>query len=298
MELRHLRYFIRAAELMNFTKAAESLYVSQPTLSVQIHQLEEELGTELFTRSGRNVRLTESGKVFLARALQAVRELEEGALEIDAIKGILRGNLCVASLPLYGSQILTGWVSAFNAIHPNVCVSVRAIPSEDIEIGILAGTIDLGLTFLPTAHSELNTRDLFRDEIVLVVAKNHRIARKKSLSVDDFVKMDLALPSERMSATRILTRYFEDLKLGSNIIRRMSFDDGHALIEFVKHGKFATFLPRGGVENDPNVAFFELPPPGMPITVGAIWTHLSPSAKVFLQVMTEESKNLKCSASR
>jgi DNA-binding transcriptional LysR family regulator len=76
MELRHIRYFIRAAELLHFTHAAESLYISQPTLSIHIQQLEEELAAPLFIRTGRQVRLTEAGQIFLVHAQQSVRALE------------------------------------------------------------------------------------------------------------------------------------------------------------------------------------------------------------------------------
>lgn len=291
LELRHLRYFIKAAELMNFTKAAEALYVSQPTLSVQIHQLEEELGTELFARVGRNVRLTESGNVFLIRALQAVKELEEGSREIDAIKGLLRGSICVASLPLYGSRLMASWLAAFNAVHPNVHIHVRAAPSEDIEAGIIAGTMDIGLTFLPAQHTELNSKELFKDEIVIVASSNHEIAQKKALAISDLNNLAMALPSERISATRVLGKYFEEHKIQPNIA--MSFDDGHAMIEVIKKGKFVTFLPKWTLKDDPEIRTFPLPTSaGMRISTGAVWSHLSPATQALLDLITSEAKQL------
>ncbi len=290
LELRHLRYFIRAAELSNFTKAAESLYISQPTLSVQIHQLEEELGTELFARVGRNVRLTESGKIFQARALQAVRAIEEGSREIDALKGLLRGQLCLAALPLYGSRLLTGWISKFSVDHPLLLTTVMALPSEDMEMGIIDGKIDLGVSFLPATHSELSSVELFHDEIVVVVAKNHELTRKKTLKIEDLVNLPMALPTTRISATRMLGKYFEEHGIQPKI--GVNFDDGHALIEFVKMGTFATLLPRLGVGDDSGVALFPLPGNGIMVTTGAIYTNLSPASQVFLDLIVAESKTL------
>lgn len=287
MELRHLRYFIRAAELMNFTKAAESLYVSQPTLSVQIHQLEEELGTELFTRIGRNIRLTESGKVFLQRAIQAVRELEEGSKEIDAINGLLRGSLCISSLPLYGSYRMPAWVAAFNALHPLVYMRIMAAPTEDIEASILSGTVDLGISFLPPQHSELNSLELFKDEIVVVASTKNEICRKKDkLSTEDFLNLKLALPSERISATRLIGVFFEEQGIHPTL--SMSFDDGHALIEFVKQSDFVTFLPRGSVKPCQEVCMLEMPEPGIKLSTGALWIKLSPAAQAFLNLVAEK----------
>jgi LysR family cyn operon transcriptional activator len=290
VELRHLRYFIKAAELLNFTKAAESLYVSQPTLSVQIHQLEQELGTELFARVGRNVHLTESGKVFLARANKAVKELEEGGREVDAIKGLLRGNMCVGSLPLYGSKIMTPWIAAFSDLYPDVFIKVTAGTSEDIEAGILAGDIDVGLAMVPAQHPDIMTRELFRDEIVLVASKTHALAKKKKLSVSDFQNLSMALPSERISAAKLLGPYFEQSDIQPKVV--LTYEEGHSLLELVKRGKFITFLPLSCVKSDPDLCSFPLPAPGMPISTGMLWTNLTPAAQAFLDLATEQAKQL------
>lgn len=288
MELRHLRYFIRAAELLNFTKAAESLYVSQPTLSVQIRQLEDELGAELFARVGRSVQLTEAGRLFLARALQAVKVLEAGEREIDAIKGLLRGSMSLATLPLYGSRLLAGWITTFQEQHPQVKIRVEAAPSEDIELAILAGSIDLGLSLLPAQHADINSRELIKDDVAVLVHKDHPIAKKKSVSIKDFHDFKMVLPTERISATKLMSKYFEEHGITPNV--SVTFDDGHAMLEMVKRGGFMTALPRVAVREDPELRFLPLPPPAIPISVGAIWTHLTPSTHVFLELMEEQAR--------
>lgn len=288
MELRHLRYFIKAAELLNFTKAAESLYVSQPTLSVQIHQLEQELGSPLFARVGRNVRLTESGEVFLARALKAVQELEEGSREVDGIKGLLRGTMTVGSLPLYGSKFLTVTIGEFKRLYPDVFVKVRAGTSEDIELGILSGSIDLGLTILPAQHQDVLSKELCRDEIVCVASKDHEVAKRKSLTINDLKNLRMTLPSERISATQLLGGFFE--QNGIQPVVDMTFDDGHALLEIVKRGQHVTFLPRLPVTSDPALRTLSLPKPGMPISTGAIWVNLTPATQALLDLLTEHAK--------
>src|SRR6476659_6009143 len=93
MELRHLRYFIQAAELQHFTRAARALNVSQPTLSLQIRQLEDDVGAALFERIGRHVQLTESGALFYEYARRALREIEAGQQSINELKGLMRGVL-------------------------------------------------------------------------------------------------------------------------------------------------------------------------------------------------------------
>lgn len=283
MELRHLRYFIRAAELENFTKAAESLYVSQPTLSVQIHQLEKELGTELFVRSGRNVRLTQAGRVFLQRAQQAVKELEEGGKEVDALSGLIRGNLTVGALPMFGSQLVAHWFAIFNERYPRVNVHGRSASGEDLELDVLAGRVDIGFAINPLMHSELVSRELFTEQIVVIASKNHALVKKNTpLAVDDLRNVPMALPSPRISSSQAMGQYFDEH--GIEPISVVTYDDGHALLEIVRKSKFITFLPGWAVRSNPDFVVLQLPGAGIPIKACAFWMHLSPAAQAFLDI--------------
>jgi LysR family cyn operon transcriptional activator len=295
VELRHLRYFIRAAELLHFTRAAESLFISQPTLSVHIHQLEEELGTELFARVGRSVRLTEAGELLLMRARKAVEELETAGIEIDAITGLLRGNLRIASLPLYGRRFLPPCIAAFNSQHPNVHIHARSGSSEDIEAAIVAGTVDLGFSILPVEQAEVLVKELFSDELVVIVSRTHPLAEKKVLVSDDLQSVPMALPSQKVSAARLLGRFFEEHKIQPEFA--VEHDDGQGLIELTKLGKFITCLPRRAIPNDPEIRLLPLPEPGLKVAFGALWTTLGAAANAFLEVATVEvSKHCVCSA--
>jgi LysR family cyn operon transcriptional activator len=285
MELRHLRYFIRAAELLNFTKAAESLYVSQPTLSVQIHQLEQELGCELFARIGRNVRLTEAGEVFLLRARQAVGELEEGAKEVDALTGLIRGSLSVAALPLIGSKLVPSWASMFKERYPNVKLHVRSGTNDDIEARLLNGTVDIGISTAPV-HPELTWTELFKDETVLLASKRHPIAAIKVITADDLRNLRMVTPSERISPSHALGKFFEENGIEPKI--EMTYDDGNALVELIKKDKYVTFLPRWAATDEPDVCMISLPTPGLHLIAGALWNHLSPASKAFLDLVKEQ----------
>ncbi len=290
MELRHLRYFIKAAELLHFTRAAESLHVSQPALSVHIQQLEEEFGTELFHRVGRGVRLSEAGKVLLLRARQAMKELEEAGREIDAITGLLSGTLNIASLPLYGSQILTSWITEFNRLYPAVNIKAKAMMSHEIESGVIDGSIDIGLATLPLEHGELSSLELFRDELVLVISSSNPLASKERLSPEDIREQPLAWASERMSSTSSLGRYFEEFGFQPQI--QVAYDDGHALVELVKNSKFITFLPRLAVQQQPDIKFLPLPAAAVHVGVGLLWNHLCPASKAFLDLAAREAKRI------
>jgi LysR family cyn operon transcriptional activator len=285
VELRHLRYFIRAAELLHFTRAAESLYISQPSLSVHIQQLEEELKTKLFARVGRNVRLTEAGEVLLVRAKHAVDELEAAGQEIQAMTGLLRGNLTLATISLFGSKVLPPWIDAFSLLHPNVHIKVRAQRAEDIESGLLAGTVDLGFSLTPAEHPDINVKVIMSDQIGLVVAKGHPLAKKEKLEVADLMTVSLALPSHKISSSRPMGTYFENIGIAPNVL--IEQDDGHALLELVKLGGFATMLPKFTVGDRPNLCVLDLPPPGIVLNIGLMWTQLNAASSAFFEIATK-----------
>ena len=289
MELRHLRYFIRAAELLHFTRAAESLYVSQPTLSVHIQQLEEELGVELFARVGRHVRLTEAGELLLARARHAVDELEAAGEELSALAGLLRGTLYVSTLPAHGAKLLPALISSFSAKHPDVRIKARSGSSEDIEEGLVAGVIDIGISVLPVGRDEINTIELSTDDILLVVSKRHALAKKKEIALSDLQSLPIALPSNRIFWIQELENYFSEQGVHPKII--VEHDDGNALIEIVKLGDLATCLPQVAVLEDPNICYWPLPAPGVRTTTAALWTHLSPAAQAFLDVVKHDANS-------
>ncbi len=282
MELRHLRYFIKAAELLHFTRAAESLYISQPSLSIHIQQLEEELKTKLFARVGRGVHLTEAGELLLVRARHAVEELESAGQEIQAMTGLLRGNLTLGTISLFGSKVLPAWINEFSSLHPHVHIKVRAQRAEDIESGLLAGTIDLGFSLTPAESPEINVKIIQTSEIGLIVARDHPLTKLAKLEPADLVTVPFALPSHKISSSRPMGTYFETVGIAPDIV--IEQDDGHALLELVRLGGFATMLPKFVVGDQPQLCVLDLPPPGIPISVGLMWTQLNAASSAFFDI--------------
>lgn len=278
--------------MLHFTRAAESLYISQPTLSVHIQQLEEELGTPLFARVGRNVRLTEAGELLLNRARRAVHELAIAGEEIDGIIGVVRGNLHVASLFAFSERLLPSWLASFNKAHPDVHVIARSAVSDDIEQAVLAGSIDLGFSFLPAGHDEIHTEELFSDRVALVVSTDHAFAKKKEIDIEECKQLAVALPSRRILARRLLDECLEEANVALNVV--VEYDDVHALLEIVRLGKLSTFLTTIAVGDEPGLRAFPLPDPRLRMTAGALWTHLSPAANEFLKIAKQILESSKC----
>ena len=118
MELRQIHYFMAVAAHQNFSRAAEHVHVSQPSLSVQISGLEQELGTRLFDRLGRKVILTQAGELFRAHAERALRELEQAAQVVHELQGAKRGRLIVGTLSTVNSYLITPLVTKFKQRFP------------------------------------------------------------------------------------------------------------------------------------------------------------------------------------
>jgi LysR family cyn operon transcriptional activator len=288
MELRHIRYFIRAAELLHFTHAAESLYISQPTLSIHIQQLEDELGVPLFTRTGRHVRLTEAGQLFLVHARQSVRALELAQEEIADLQGLRRGTVRIGTLFSFSQELIPKWLVIFHNAHPQVQVVVQSGVPDEVEQALLAGTVDFALSFLPPDSEEIETEGLFKEEIVVVIAKESHLDEKNQLEYGDLSTIPFALPGRRgvSAIRREIDQRLAEEKIEPKILVEMN--DIHALLTIAERGNAATILSRTAVGNHSGLRTMSLPGKPLYITAGIMWhkaAQLSPAAKAFLSVI-------------
>jgi DNA-binding transcriptional LysR family regulator len=191
MELRHFRYFVAVAEESSLRRAAHRLHVSQPALSQQISDLEDELELKLFTRNARGVELTEAGRAFLVggrRVLVAVKQAAEQAQE--AAKGE-RGRLVIGSLGAATISFLTGVLSRFRERHPLVEVTLVQMHNRAQVEAVLNGSIMLGIGFYSYAVEEdeqdqVSTRLLLRSPVELVAPKNRRFPKQAVPKLKDF----------------------------------------------------------------------------------------------------------------
>jgi LysR family cyn operon transcriptional activator len=288
MELRHIRYFVRAAELRHFTHAAESLYVSQPTLSTHIHQLEEELGLPLFDRLGRIVQLTEAGQVFLEHAVQALRELERATEEIADLKGIISGALSICALPGYGHKVLPALISSFHAKYPQINFEIKSGTSDFLEEQVLSGAVVLGLSFVPPTKPNIDYRVLFSNRRNFVVSEKHALANRKEISLEEIAEQPLALISPRYRSRLGIDETFANKGMAPKILVEM--DDLHAMLEVVADGDLGTVLTGFGVGGFPGLHL--IPIEHIPIVhFGVLWqagSYLNPAAKAFVQHVVSE----------
>src|SRR5260370_21977902 len=178
MELHQLRYFCAVAETGSFSRAAERCQVSQQSLSQQILKLESELGTRLFDRLGRSVRLTEVGKTFLPRARAVLRELESARSDVVESKDSVSGQVTVGVIPTVAPYFLPPILAAFSKRFAEAAVSVVEEITPLLLERLRAGTIDLALLALPVRGHEFEALPLLTEPLFAALPQKHRLARR------------------------------------------------------------------------------------------------------------------------
>jgi LysR family transcriptional regulator, hydrogen peroxide-inducible genes activator len=185
MELHQLRYFCAVAETGSFSRAAEQSHVSQPSLSQQIMKLEDELGTRLFDRLGRSVRLTELGKTFLPRARAVLRELEAARGDVVEGKESVGGAVAVGVIPTVAPYFLPAPMTAFSRKFPQVRLNVVEEITPILLERLRNGTIDIAILALPIRGHEFETEPLLTEPLFAALPRKHRLKSRSSLSLKD-----------------------------------------------------------------------------------------------------------------
>jgi DNA-binding transcriptional LysR family regulator len=188
MELRHLRYFVAVAELENVSRAALKLHVSQPALSAQIRDLEDDVGFNLLERTAKSVRLTDAGRAFLTEARAVLQHADEAVKKARAIANAEPNEIQVGYSPMPTAEILPKTLQAFQRAMPNVHVRSHDWSNKEILDGIRDGRLQLGLIVPPPKASALDDvryEELFRERVCVAVAPQHPFAQRRAISITD-----------------------------------------------------------------------------------------------------------------
>ena len=188
MELRHLRYFVSVAEMENVSRAALKLHVSQPALSAQIRDLEDEIGFLLLERTAKSVRLTKAGRAFLDEARAVLQRADEAVKKARAIAGAEPAELDVGYSPTPVAEILPKTLRAFQHAMPKIHVRLQDWTNQAILDGVRDGRLQLGLIVSPPKASslrDLRYEELFHERVCVVVAWHHPFARRRAIPLTE-----------------------------------------------------------------------------------------------------------------
>ncbi|GAB2529475.1 transcriptional regulator CynR [Nocardia heshunensis] len=259
-ELRHLRYLLAVAEHGNFTRAAEDLHVSQPTLSQQIRQLERLIGVPLLDRTGRSVRLTDAGAVYAEHARRALRELTAADLAVHDVEDLTRGRLRLAVTPTFTAYLVGPLIAEFRAVHPGITLHVLETAQDAMESALLADEIDLGIAFADAPIPGLDTTALFEEDLSLVVGEHNPLTgEQQPLPIAELANQELALLS-RDFATR---GHIDDYLATHGVTPRIAVEANAipSVLEIVRHTTLATVLPPAIAHAQPGLGTVVLDPP-------------------------------------
>ncbi|ALF59627.1 transcriptional regulator CynR [Psychrobacter urativorans] len=258
MILRHINYFLAVAKYESFTRAAASLYVSQPALSQQIKQLEETLGTILFDRSGRTVKLTDAGEVYAHYAQKALQDLEEGRRAIHDVQNLSRGALRIAITPTFTTYLIGPLIKEFHNSHPNITLSVQEMSQEKMEKQLLDDEFDVGIAFADVRSSDIEAQTLLIETLALVVNKNHPLAQHQAIDLQTLSAQSLVLLSHEFVTREQIERYCRQHDIQPKVL--MEANSLSAVIEIVRNTQLTTLLPSNIVSNRDELVAIALAP--------------------------------------
>lgn len=241
MELRQLKYFVRAAERLNFTKAADDLCITQSTLSHQIKELENTLNVLLFDRIGKRVKLTEAGEIMLPYARKTIHQAEEGQQFLQDLNELKAGKLVIGAT--YGlTELLIQALAPFNQAYPNVQIQIVFGSTADMLLKIKQYEIDCMLSFLPSSYddSDLDIVKLFDSTLSLIVHESHPWSQQKQVTLQKVAELPLVLPSPSYSIRNFLDDVLAQNNISLNVT--MEINDIHSLLKLTNTRQWNTIL--------------------------------------------------------
>lgn len=242
MLLRHLRYLLAVADNGGFTRAAEALHVSQPTLSQQIRQLEETLGVILFDRTSRTVKPTDAGQAYIECARRVLVELEAGKRALHDVKDLSRGTLRVAMTPTFMAYLVGPLVRDYTARYPNIHLEIFELSMADIETGLANDSLDIAIAFDGGRNADIESIPVFTETLGVMVGRSHPLWESRAaLSTEELAQLEFAvLATDFITRTRI-DEYFAQKQITPKVV--IEVNSVNTLLEVIRHTAIATILP-------------------------------------------------------
>jgi len=290
MDYDQLASFLEVAKLQSFSRAAEKIYRTQPAISAQVRLLEQECGEKLFDRSGKKVMLTPAGEILLRYAEKLLELQKEAKQAIAELNQTPRGKLSIGANEATCLYVLPKTFAKFKQLYPLVQISIYRNFSHKILQKVHEGAVEMGIVTLPQTANNMEVIPVFRDEVQVVVPKNHPLAKKKSVTVEEISQHPLILPKTghtRVVFDRLLRPFRDKLQIS------MELASVESIKKFVGAGLGISLISR--TYGQPEVAAGVLkliPLEGQKLyrELGLIYRrdrYLSLPAKVFIEAVRE-----------
>ena len=288
MDLRQLEYFAAVCEELHFTKAAEKLGMSQPTLSQQIRSLENEVGTPLFDRIGKRIALTEAGRLLLEYSIQMFRTRKNAVDAINELRNQQRGTLVIGAIPSDLDYRISQLIIDFHNEFPHIRLTV--LTSVEILKQVLEMEVDIGISILPLPDERIVRIPLSSEEYVLVVPANHELAGRSSVELEELRHIRTVMYPKGTLGREIVDDCCR--KIGFSLNPIIETTTPFSLVRLVKANIGATILPLPLVlsMNDPGLRAIKIKG-GPTRNLGIIYRvdrFLSHAAKTFIKRLQDD----------
>jgi DNA-binding transcriptional LysR family regulator len=247
IQLMQVEGFLEVARRGSVSRAAEALFITQPTLTARLKALERDLGTPLFLRTPHGMRLTDAGRAWVPYAERALRALVDGREALEQVMMASAGHLIVAAAPAVSTYVLPELLERFVAAHPRVEVSVRTGHSEDIVELVLRDEVQVGLG-RTIRHPDLELRPFHTENLVLVCAPDHQFTKRDSVTMAEVAGQKLIMFDRTSSYYEIAQGAF--LSAGISLRGGMELDSIEAAKKMVERGLGVALLPGTAVARE------------------------------------------------
>jgi DNA-binding transcriptional LysR family regulator len=248
MDVRDLEVFLSVAKHLNFTRAGDEVHLSQPSISVRVRKLEDELNVKLFEQLGKRVALTEAGQLLLPYARRVVAALDDARHAVEELQGLERGTLRIGASTTPGMYLVPKIIARFKRQYPKIDLHLEIKDTRRIEEEVVSNDVDFGFVGGHLIGAEVEVVPWLTDEIVLVAAPGSQLAQKKQLGVGD-LKAGEFISREQGSATQaVVNSKLRDA--GIQLETVMEMNNPEAVKKAVQSGLGVAFISRFAVETE------------------------------------------------
>lgn len=247
MDTNTLRTFILAAEFENFRIVAEKMYMTQPAVTFQIRHLEKELGDKLFIKKGRNIALTEFGRLFYMEAKKLLETYEDSLVKLNRFKQGFDKTVRIAISPLLADTILPSILREFTNRYPTVELAIQVLESNQISNMIEKGKVDIGISCLP-GYSTINTTKIHEESVSLVCSHDGYDAESGPIvDAQDLLERNIIISDNHPVYWGEIK---EQIKINLSSYKFMKVNQSHITKRFVLEGIGVSFLPKSIINRE------------------------------------------------
>lgn len=248
MNLNQLRIFFESAKHLSYTRAAKRLFISQPAVSSQVKHLEEVLRQQLFTKVGKKMHLTESGKVLFSYASKIFELEAEAEKSLNDIKEIQKGTLHVGTTKTYARYLMPRYMSTFHAMYPGISIHLSEGSSMEMIQSLSHMKIEIAIVASANYPKSLQNIALGHEEILLIVRPDHELAKQDSITIEKLSKIPLIMREEGSGTRRVIMEMFKKADCTPTILHEAS--NFGLIIELMEIGEGASFVVKSAVEKE------------------------------------------------